>query len=129
MSVAPAEEPPGFFVSLQQFGRIVLATAHNRLELFLVEVEEERRWVIRAFFLTLTVAILGLMTLIVGTFTLAVVFWEEHRLTVLVALGVCYLLGTLTVCWRLRRLLHSRPAFSGSLAELQKDRAWIEAKR
>jgi uncharacterized membrane protein YqjE len=129
MSAEPAKDAPGLLVSLKRLGRIVLAIAHNRLELFLVEAEEERHRAIQALLLTVMLAVLGLMTLMMGTFTVVVIFWEEHRLATLAIICGVYLLATLGLSWKLRRLLYSRPAFSATLAELEKDRAWIEAKR
>ena len=120
-----ADAPPGLFASLKRLGRTLLAIAQNRLELLLVEWEEERRRTVQALVLMLAVGALALMTLILGTFTLVVVFWEQ-RVTVLIALSAAYLLATAAGCWKLRRMLRDWPAFAATLAELKKDKAWLD---
>ena len=55
----PSDHPPGLFGSLRRLWRTILATAHNRAELLLVELEEERRRAVEALLLTMAVAVLG----------------------------------------------------------------------
>lgn len=125
----PTGHPPGLFASVKRLGRIILLIAQNRLELLLVEVEEERRRAIEVLLLTLIVAALGLMTLMVGTFAVVVMFWDDHRLVVLGFFSLFYLLATGGVYWRLRKRLHEWPSFSATVAELKKDKAWLERER
>jgi uncharacterized membrane protein YqjE len=125
----PGDSPPGPFASMQRLWRVILATAHNRLELLLVEVEEERQRAFEVLILTMAMAVLGLMTLIVGSFALIIIFWEDHRLAVLVILGLSYLLATLGMWWRLRLRRRNWQSFSATVAELKKDKAWLEEKK
>jgi uncharacterized membrane protein YqjE len=124
----PTDSPPGLLASLKRLGRTLLAIAQNRLELLLVELQEERRRAIKALLLLLAVGVLGLMTLVVGTFTLVVIFWE-NRVIVLSGLTLAYLLAVAGAYWKLCRLLHDWSAFAATLAELKKDRAWIEERK
>jgi uncharacterized membrane protein YqjE len=124
----PTDSPPGLFASLKRLWRTLLAIGLNRLELLLVELQEERRRTVQALLLILAVGALALMTLFVGTFTLVVVFWE-HRVILLAALSLAYLLATIGACWKLSRMLNDWPAFSATLAELKKDKAWLEERR
>ena len=126
--VEPTGHAPGLFSSLKRLWRVVLATAHNRLELLLVELEEERRRTIEALLLTVAVAVLGLMMLIVGSFALVVLCWEDHRLVALSGLILFYLLATVGAAWRLRVRLRNWQSFSATVAELRKDKAWMEEK-
>jgi uncharacterized membrane protein YqjE len=116
----------GAFATLRRLGGRVLGITHNRLELFAVELEEERARLWEAGLLAGAVLGLGLMTVVTVTFTVAVIFWEEHRVAVLAGFSLFYLLATLALYWRLRRRLQNWRAFSASLAELKEDRKCLE---
>ena len=122
----PAEQAQGILSSLQRLLRTALSIAQNRLELVLVEVQEERTRVFEAFLLVAGVVAFGSMTLVMITFAVVAVFWENHRVAVLVSLGLLYLVVTLVAYWRLQHRLKNWPAFSATLAELKKDKAWLD---
>ena len=122
----PAEKTPGLLGSLQRLLRTALSIAHNRLELVLVELLEERTRLFEAFLLAGVVLAFGAMALVMITFTVVAVFWENHRVAVLVSLGLFYLVVTLVAYWRLRHRLQHWPAFSATIAELKKDKAWLD---
>lgn len=100
----------------------------SRAELFLLELKEERVRLIVALLLALTCAICALMTLLLVTFTVVVVFWNEYRIPVLVTLAVAYAAGAVSTFVALRRRLRRWQAFAASLKQLQKDRACLETK-
>jgi uncharacterized membrane protein YqjE len=124
----PKDSPPGLFVSLKRLWRTLLVIAENRLELILVEVEEERRRAFEALLLTVVLGVVGAMTLLMATLTVVVIFWDTHRLVVLAGLSVLYLLATVAAYWRLRRRLNHWSLFSASLAEFKRDKACLEEK-
>ncbi len=125
----PGDNPPSPFASAKRLWRTVLAIAHNRIELLLVELQEERQKAVEVLILTMGVAVLGLMALILGSFALVIAFWEEHRLAVLVILILVYLLAALGMWWRLRVRLRNWQSFSATVGELRKDRAWMEEEK
>lgn len=122
------EDAPGLWLSLQRLGRTALGIAHNRVELLVVELEEERWRVVDALLLVASATVLVLMTLIAGTFALVLVFPTEHRLTVLAIVAALYLLATLAVLLKLRNRLKNWRSFSATLAELKKDKACLDEK-
>ena len=124
----PTDSPPSLFASVKRLWRIILATAHNRFELLLVELEEERRRVVAVLLLVLAIGVLGLMTLMAGSFVLVAIFWEEHRVAVLVALSLFYLLCTLAVIWRLRVRLKNWRLLPDTVEQLKKDKSCWEEK-
>jgi uncharacterized membrane protein YqjE len=119
-------ENPGLVDSLKRVARTAAAIAQNRLELLLVELQEERSRLFDLLLLAATGIVFGLMTLIVLTFTIVVMFWDGHRIAVLAGLGVTYLAGATLAFRRFSLRLRDEEAFSGTLAELKKDRAWLE---
>jgi uncharacterized membrane protein YqjE len=122
------ERQEGLFASSKRLAGVLFAVAQNRLELFLVECQEERLRLFEALLLSVAIAALGTMTLGVMTLTVLVIFWEDHRVAALVCVGLLYLLATVAACWRLRHCLRNWPAFAATLAELKKDKAWLEGK-
>jgi len=118
----------GVFASVRRLLKTVLAIAQNRLELLLVELQEERWRVFNALLLVGAVIILAAMTLMLATVTLVVVCLRAGRLDLLVALMVIYLAATIICLWRLRIRLKNWAPFSATLAELKKDKACLEEK-
>jgi uncharacterized membrane protein YqjE len=120
------ESKTGMWASLKRILDLVLATAENRVELFVVELQEEKCRLIQAILCAVAVAACGLMTLTLATITIVLLFWENGRLVALGGLSFAYLVGTL-LAWRgLQARLKSRSAFSATLAEITKDRSCLE---
>jgi uncharacterized membrane protein YqjE len=125
----PGEREPGLFASLRRLLRTVLAIGHNRLELLLVEAQEER---IRFFELLLLAGLvlgLALLSLALITFTIAALCLRMGRFDLLGGVILLCLIATGVLFLRLRaRLKHWTP-FSATLAELKKDKQCLEEKR
>ena len=122
------ESRVGVFASLRRLLKTVVAIAQNRLELLLVEMQEERWRFFDALLLTGAVLILAAMTLMLVTRTVVVVCLKANRLDLLVALMVLYLAATIVGFWRLRLRLKNWAPFSATLAELKKDKACLDEK-
>lgn len=122
------EAGQGILGSLKNLLHTVLAMAGNRTELLGVELREEAvRW-LGAFLLVAALVALGTLTLALITLTLVLACWEERRLVALTALSAVYLVATILVAAGLRRRLQNWPSFSATVAELKKDKAWLEKK-
>jgi uncharacterized membrane protein YqjE len=124
----PGESRHGIFGSLRRLLKTALAIAHNRLELFLVELQEERWRLFDALLLAGVVVILAMMTLLVATVAVVVVCMEANRMDLVIALTLLYLVATIVGYWRLRTRLKSWAPFSTTLAELKKDKACLDEK-
>ncbi len=122
------ESTPGFFTSLGRLLKTVLAVAHNRLELLLVELQEERWRFFDALLLAGVVLLLATMTLLVATVTIVTLCLRADRLDLLVLLMLVYLAGTIFSFWRLRVQLKKWAPLSATLAELRKDKACLDEK-
>jgi len=97
------------------------ALAGNRVELFLLEVQEERIRIFDALFLLAAGLVCIMMALIMITFTVVIVFWDTHRLLVLGLLIAGYAVGAVWALSRLRLLLRRWQAFSATLNQIRKD--------
>ncbi len=124
----PVESGKGVFTSLRRLLKIGFAVAQNRLELFLVELQEERWQLFDTLLLLGIVLILAGMTLMVFTVTIVVLCLRAERLDLLAALMLLYLLATIIAGWRLRSRLKSWAPFSATVTELKKDKACLDEK-
>ena len=123
-----AESKAGLFASLRRLLRAVVAIAQNRLELLLVELQQERWRFFDALLLAGAVLILAAMTLMLATLTLVVICVEAKRLDLVIGLTLLYLVGTIVAFWRLRARLKKWAPFSATLSELKKDKACLGEK-
>lgn len=108
-------------------GRL-LAIGGNRLELLLLEVQEERDRMLRAFFLAMTAAVLGLLAGVTLTVAVAVFFWQKSPLMALLALAALYAAGCAGVWLAYRRLQRDWRTLPGTIEQLRKDRECMEQK-
>jgi uncharacterized membrane protein YqjE len=112
--------------SSRRFARRLLTIGENRIELLLVEVQEERERLLHACLLGLGTAALGLLAGI--TLTAAIVVWLWAWSPVIVLLALTSLYGGAGV-WLYRRLtghLHYRHTLSATLDQLRKDHTCLK---
>jgi uncharacterized membrane protein YqjE len=107
------------------FARRLLAIGENRLELLMVEMQEERERCLRAILLACGVAAFGLLAGI--TLTAVIVIWlRASPVPVLLVLTLLYGAAAVYLWWRLTGLLRDWHAFSASLDQLRKDSACLQ---
>lgn len=127
----PQTEPPpgGIFESLRKLLDTGLALCQNRLELFGVEVQEQKTRFLRLFILAAAALLLGNTAVLVITATLVVLAGEQARVFVLVGLSLLYLAAAVVAFLLLRREFKSAPPpFSGTISEFKKDREWLDPR-
>ena len=110
----------------KRFGQLILAIGENRLELLLVEVQEERERLLHALLLILGVAAFGLLATAALTGAFVVWLWVYSPVAALLGAAGLYAAGALWLGWRLRRGLGEWRHFSSSMDQLRKDRACLE---
>ena len=120
--------PPGILESLRRLGATALGTFQNRLELFAVELQEERLRLIEALLLMGIIAALGFFTLALAAAGIIFLLWRQFGVAILFILSGVGLIGTLLTAWRLRERFKDKPFLAGTLGELKKDREWLEKK-
>lgn len=104
--------------------------AQLRVELFGLEVAEERERLVALVFSAVATAVAVLLLAFSLNILLLAFFWETHRLAV--ALGMCcvYAAATLAVVVRHRRMKRRlAPPFSGTAAVLARDQEALRGPR
>ena len=113
----------GIFSSVTRLLRTLRDVGENRIELFLLEVQEERIRLFDSLFLLAAGIVCVSMTLLMITFTLVVIFWDTHRLLILALLTAVYAVAALVVLVKLHSSLKRWQAFSATLEQIKKDYA------
>jgi uncharacterized membrane protein YqjE len=110
----------------KRFARCLLTIGGNRVELLLVEVQEERQRLLCAILLALGVAAFGLLAGVALTGAIVVLLWELSRVAALLVLTLLYGATAVGLYRRLMRLLRDWQNLPATLDQLRKDRACLE---
>ncbi|HUA38439.1 MAG TPA: phage holin family protein [Candidatus Sulfopaludibacter sp.] len=102
--------------------------AENRIELFLVEWQEERLRLVDALLLLMVGTVCALMALLVVTFAIVAVFWNTHRVLVLALIIIAYAGAAATALVTLHFHLRRWRAFAATLEQIKKDQACFKEK-
>ncbi len=107
----------------------LLGLGQTRLELAAVEFEEARARTTQNLALVMVAALCFAFALLAASLLVVVLFWETHRIPALCGVTVVYALVALLAVWRLaeRKKTHA-PAFAATIAELERDRAWLASR-
>ena len=112
--------------ALAQLGAALLGLAQTRLELVVLEIDEARTRVTEQLVLILAAGIFFAFALLAASALIVVLLWDTYRIGALCGVTVAYLVLGLAALWRhsVKRRAAS-PPFAGTLAELERDRAWV----
>jgi uncharacterized membrane protein YqjE len=125
--MSEASPAPGIAASARQLGSGLLAALAERLELFSLEVQEEKLRLIQLILVASAGVFAGTMALVFVSLTLVCLFWDSARLAALAGLAGFYTLAFLAVILVFRRFFTAQPRpFAGLQGELAKDRECIQ---
>jgi len=123
------ERPPETDVNLagttKRIAWRVLAICHNRAELLMVEIQEERERARLIIFLAGVIGVLGLLAGITVTAAIACAA-GAHILLALIIMAVVYIVLAVVLSLKLSWRLRNWETLSGSREQLQKDRECLE---
>ena len=121
--------PAGFIGSLRTLGDGLMASVQERLELFAVELQEEKFRLIQTIIWISAAVFAGVMAIAFASITLVYLFWESARLAVLGGLTLFYAGALVVILVSFRRYLARQPRpFAATLHEIAEDRACILPK-
>jgi uncharacterized membrane protein YqjE len=112
--------------SPKHFARQLLVMAENRVELLMVEVQEERERLLRAILLALGVAVFGFLAGAALTVALVVMLWSLSPIAVLLTLAILYCATAIFLYRHFILLQRSWETLPATLDQLRKDRACLE---
>ena len=112
--------------SPKHLARQLLVVAENRVELLMVEVQEERERLLRAILLALGVAVFGFLAGAALTVALVVLLWSLSPILVLLALALLYSATAVFLYRHFAALQRSCETLPATLGQLRKDRVCLE---
>jgi uncharacterized membrane protein YqjE len=121
-------EKAGLLEAPRRLGATFLTILHNRLELLVVELQEERVRILEAMLFVAVIATLAFFTLAAVTTAVIILTWNKFGVDGLFVIGGLGLAGTLLVFWRLWVRLKNWAFLPGTLAELKKDLECLDNK-
>jgi len=110
----------------KRFAGRLIATGQNRLELLMVEVQEERERLLHAMLLALGMAALGLLGAMTLTAAIVILLWPLAPVAVLMVLTSLYAALAIYLHRRLTVLLRDWKSFPATIDQLRKDRQCME---
>ncbi|HTB79421.1 MAG TPA: phage holin family protein [Opitutaceae bacterium] len=122
----PPPRTAGFLSSFKALGDGLLGTVQDRLELFSVELQEEKFRLVQTFIWISAAIFSGMLAITFASLTLVYLCWENARLAVLGGLTALYAGALIAIIIAFRRYLARQPRpFSATRQELGEDRACI----
>jgi len=123
----PEGQPAGVFGSVKRLGRTIASTVHNRVELLVLELQEEGIRLVGTLLLAGSVLLFSGLGIIIGMFTILFAVSEEHRMTAAIIMTLALLAGAVGSALWLAARLKNWSAFSGTRNELRRDREWLQS--
>src|SRR2546423_864954 len=118
----PSPAPAGLVGSLRILGDSLIAGVQGRLELFSVELQEEKFRLIQIFVWISATVFTAMMAVTFASLTLVYFFWESARLAVLGGLAALYGGAAAAIIVAFRRYLARQPKpFAATLQEIKED--------
>lgn len=124
----PAEESSSFAAASGRLAHRLLVIGENRLQLLLVELEEERERCLRAVCLAIAVAVFGLLAGLTVTMMVVLIFWDHSPVVVLAILCALYAGAAGCFAFKLVRFQKDWQTLPATIEQLKKDRECMEKK-
>lgn len=125
----PASTPTGIIDSLRTLADNLIGTLQDRIELFAIELQEEKFRLIRTCVWISAAVFAAMLAVTFASLTLVYLFWETARLAVLGGLTAFYTALVVAIVLALRRHLARQPQpFAATVQELGEDRACIRSE-
>ena len=116
---------PKLSTLLGKTARTGLGLLHNRGELLLVELQEEKSRAVSVVMWSLGAMMLANFTLLLLSGMIIFLVQEPYRVYAAAGLTALYLVGTIVAVLRIKSLL-KEAMFAETVAQFRKDREWLE---
>ena len=120
------ETEPHLADASKRLAQRALVICENRLELLMVEVQEERERILRAMWLALGAAAFGLLAGIALTVVIVIALPQQFLTVALLILTALFTIAAVFLYTRLTRLQRDWQMLPTTLDQLRKDRECLE---
>ena len=125
----PPRTRRGLRSSAAHLAAALLGLGRTRLELATVEFEEARARAAENLVLMMVAGFAFALAVLMASMLVVVLFWDSYRIAAICGVTLAYALIGVLALWRLSaRKKADTPAFAASLAELERDRAWLASQ-
>ncbi len=122
-------EETGLLASVKRLLSTLAAIASTRLELLVNELHEERLHLEQMLLFFFSALFCFGMSIVLLSFFVVVLFWDQHRLAALGGLGMAFFAAGAYLAQRLRSMAEKKSRlFSVSLGELSRDREQLDGR-
>ncbi len=119
----------GIFASIRRLADTFLSAVHNRVELFALELQEEKHWLIATLLWSAAAIFFGVLAILLVVALIFYVVPATGRLFVLIGFCVGFIGLAVWALAGLRRQFNQKRPLSDTLGELEKDIAWLREKK
>jgi uncharacterized membrane protein YqjE len=127
--MADRDHAGGLFGSVRRVADTCLSSVHNRVELFGLELQEEKLRLMRLLLWTGAALFATFLAITIATIGLVFVFPPERRPLAAIGFGVLYGVIALVTCIKLRnQIKNAPPPLADTMAELKKDLDALRSK-
>jgi uncharacterized membrane protein YqjE len=123
---ASTDNPPHLVDSSKRVAQQAFVIFENRMELLVLELQEERNRILRAFWLSLAVAVFAFLTGVALSIAIAVACWHWSPLGAMLILAALYASIAGLLFQQLAQLRRDWQSFPATLDELRKDCECLE---
>ena len=125
-----AHKADGWLNSLRRAGESMLGLMQSRIELFAVELQEEKLRLIGTIVWLVIALALIVAGLLVGLGAVTLYLWDVAGYFGIVGLALALLTAGASVLWAIRRQIRSNPVpFAETISEFDKDRKCLRGDK
>ncbi|WP_437880859.1 phage holin family protein [Pseudomonas sp. LRF_L74] len=119
----PSPPPAGQSPSIPRLSAAFLGLLHGHVELFGIELQEQKANSLRILLFAGFALVCGLLLLLSLSVLVLIALWDSYRLQAIIGLCLFYAVATLFCALRLNSVLRDEASpFSATLEELSRDR-------
>lgn len=123
------QSPEGILVSVRRMAETALRTVQNRVELFALELQEEKCWLISTLLWAAATVFFGGLAIIFVVVTIVYLSPETARPWVMGGFALLFVYLAINAGVGLRRSMHNKkPPLADTVGELKKDIEWIQSR-
>jgi len=127
--MAERDQSGGLFGSVRRMADTCLSSVHNRVELFGLELQEEKLRLMRLLLWTGAALFASFLAITVITIAAVMCFPQDKRTVAVSAFGVFYAIMAVVLCLKLRsEIKNAPPPLADTTAELKKDLDALRSK-
>jgi len=123
---APSDTDPNLADVTKRIAQRAFVIVENRLQLLMVEAQEERERILKAMLMAMAAVAFGLLAGVTVTVIVAIAFWNCYPIIALLVLAALYIAGAILFGVKLMQLQRDWQTLPATIDQLRKDRECLE---